>query len=81
MIRRNEKFIVNGEIPIKMIISCIKEYQDNEVSRLNNLWNYYCGEQDILYRYKKDYLPNNKLVCNKCTKKLSALSEKEETKK
>ena len=64
MIRRNEKFIVNGEIPIKMIISCIKEYQDNEVSRLNNLWKYYCGEQDILYRYKKDYLPNNKLVCN-----------------
>ena len=64
------KFDIKVKDPVEIFVDgstiVLKKYEPNCV---------FCGSTKNLVEY------NNKLVCNKCTKKLSALSEKEETKK
>ncbi|MCY9513304.1 phage portal protein [Paenibacillus apiarius] len=54
-----------NDIPIPLIVSCIKEHQAG-IARLNTLDEYYMGEHAILKRElgSDTGLPNNKLVAN-----------------
>jgi SPP1 family phage portal protein len=61
---RDSDLIINGEIPVALIRSCIKEHQES-LKRLDMLSNYYYGEHAIKNRVLQNTsLPNNKLVCN-----------------
>ena len=64
------KFDIKVKDPVEIFVDgstiVLKKYEPNCV---------FCGSTKNLVEY------NNKLVCNKCTKKLSDLIEKEESKK
>lgn len=52
---------------IKDVVACVKEFNDGgdwENTRLQKLDDYYKGNLDILYRQRRNGLPNSKLVNN-----------------
>lgn len=62
---RDRSFMADdGSVPVDLLISCVKEHQNN-LARLNKLDEYYQGEHEILKRPDSQTgLPNNKLVAN-----------------
>lgn len=59
-----DRDLIQDEIPIALIVSCINEHQA-DIPRLNKLDEYYQGEHDVLKRKRSsDDLPNNKLISN-----------------
>lgn len=65
IIRDRDLITDPNDIPIPLIVSCIKEHQSG-IPRLNKLDEYYLGEHAILRRQigEDTGLPNNKLVAN-----------------
>lgn len=54
----------DGSIPVKLLLNCIAEHQQQR-DRFDKLNRYYDGEHEILKRtLSNPDLPNNKLVCN-----------------
>lgn len=54
----------DGSIPVKLLLNCINEHQQ-QIDRFDKLNRYYDGEHEILKRMLSNPdLPNNKLVCN-----------------
>lgn len=54
----------DNSIPVKLLLNCIAEHQQQK-DRLDKLNRYYDGEHEILRRtLSNPDLPNNKLVCN-----------------
>lgn len=54
----------DGSIPVKLLLNCIAEHQQQR-DRFDKLNRYYDGEHEILRRtLSNPDLPNNKLICN-----------------
>ena len=60
-------FTADSNILDELSYDFVKGYiklHKKEIPRLQKLYNYYIGKQDILTREKDTEVPNNKIVCN-----------------
>lgn len=55
------------ELTLRDVATFIRRHVTTDLPRLQHLYNYYCGYQDILGRKKDDNLSNNQLVINLCS--------------
>lgn len=55
------------ELTLRDVAAFIRRHVTDDLPRLQRLYEYYCGEQDILKRKKDDDLSNNRLVVNHCS--------------
>lgn len=58
--------ITADELTLKDVATFIRRHVIADLPRLQHLYNYYCGLQDILTRKKDNNLSNNQLVINYC---------------
>lgn len=60
-------FLVEKELDAIHILKIVSQFETQEKPRLNKLWNYYMGKQDILYKRMVDPCkPNNRIITNYC---------------